>query len=125
MFSLTASAQVKSNTVLVTGFDNELFTLDFLETETAIQATLTAKQDLMMSTFALDRKQAFSKKDIFFANGYQSWSTSVERQKQDTSDSYLKLADHIKLGQYLATSNSDYMFTTYGEKGVFHSETFT
>ena len=65
--------------------------------------------------------------DLFFANGYQSWSTSREYCRYDTTKDILPLGK--KLGGFAAYAcgiMSDYSFGDYyGKTGNFHSYTYT
>ncbi len=125
MFKLQAAFICDGHKHATTEFDNPYFTVDYSDAFNHITAKLLVKKDITFESFSLDEKHAFDKNDIFFANGYQSWSTSVERTKDETAEGYIKLADYISLGQYCASTFADYNFTNYWEKGVFHSATFT
>jgi alpha-galactosidase len=125
MFTLKASYNYIGTDHEVSNFDNEAFTLHLEEREGYLGAVLTAKKPIRMNRLVLDSNYTFVEEDRFFSNGYQSWSTSTEYKRSDRSVGYTKMADWVRLGQYLATAVGDYNFTSYGKLGVFHSETFT
>ena len=62
-------------------FDNRAFTFELQETETSIKGILTAKAELKMKSLEIETDMAFDDNDLFFANGYQSWSTTREYDK--------------------------------------------
>ena len=59
-------------------FNNDAFTFEMTETESTIVATLKAKEDIAMSSLALTCNRKFDDNDLFYANGYQSWTKSKE-----------------------------------------------
>lgn len=125
MFTLNASYTEHGKKHTVTTFDNDAFLLSLQEEKGRITASLTAKKAIRMNCFSLDQERFFTEEDRFLANGYQSWSTTMEYKRSDTVKGYFKPADLLRLGAYLASAVGDYTFTTYEEPGIFHSETFT
>lgn len=125
MYQLKASANEGKNIIAVSDYDNDLFQLDLQVTSHRIKGTLTAKQDLVMQSFVLTEEREYDKKDRFFGNGYQAWSTTREYSRKDTMPGYNKIANITPLSKQLMTVMSDYRFAEYGEKGVFHSWTYT
>jgi len=61
----------------------------------------------------------------FFANGYQSWTTSREYQKEDRQRGLRFPCNAIPLARKFAVSSGDYNFARYGGAGFFHSFTYT
>lgn len=125
MFQLKATYVKGKKKKTVKDFDNSGFSLDLKVTPSHIGGTLTAKKDIVLRSMELNSSYLFDEAEVFFANGYQSWSTTTERQKGETTHSYIGVANLIGLGQYCASTFADYNFTSYGEPNVFHSFTFT
>ena len=124
-YSLNAAVADGSAEKKITDYDNDWFTLTVKETSDGIRAVLHAKRDLTMKKFALSRPRTFQDNDRFFANGYQSWSTSEEKKKTDNTMKAIQLAKITDLTWQIAANNSDYNFATYGTPGVFHSWSLT
>ncbi len=100
------------------------FSLKLDVTEKSIKATMIAKADIVMQSFEILTEKDFDDDDLFFANGYQAWTTSREFSKFDTFDGLLKLAGITKFTKHFAGLSGDYHFESYGEKGKFHSYTY-
>ena len=75
MFTLQSAFRKNGTLCETTQFDNDGFTLDFTQTDGEIRAILTAKTDLDFSSLSLSCPMDFAADDVFFANGYQSWTT--------------------------------------------------
>ncbi len=107
-------------------FDGRAYTLKLEETENSIKGILTANADIKMISLEIESDMTFDDNDLFFANGYQSWTTSREWNKNE------KTADIMPLGKFLGGLpefccgiSGDYHFASYGEQGKFHSYTYT
>ncbi len=113
---------IKSN-----DFDNRAFSFKLEETESSIKGVLIAKRDIKMHSLEITTEKAFADDDLFFKNGYQSWSTTREVDKDFTFKGLIPLA--YTLGgfpKYAAGIMSDYGFGDfYNKKGCFHSYTYT
>lgn len=125
MYSLKARLLIDGEAYYTTNFDNEFFSLEVLETEDAIKGTITAKKEIFFKGLSISKEYKFGPKTLFFANGYQSWSTTEEHRASDTTKDKTALLDFFDFGKYMVGAMSDYSFTTYGKKGCFHSHTFT
>ena len=112
-------ALVKQN-----AFDGRAFSLDFKQTKDSIKGILTAKCDLNMKSFEIECEKDFEDDDLFFANGYQAWTTSREFSKDDKFDGLIKAANITKFVKHFAGLSGDYHFESYGEEGKFHSYTY-
>ena len=108
-------------------FDNRAFSFKLEETDSSIKGVLTAKRDLKMQSLEITTEKAYADDDLFFKNGYQSWSTTREVDKDFTFKGLIPLA--YKIGgfpKYAAGIMSDYGFGDfYNKKGCFHSYTYT
>lgn len=73
---------------------------------------------------SLTYQKDFGENDKFFANGYQSWTTSMEFGKQHTMRSVTKIASLPSL-RALASISGDYLFYDYSLRpGRFHGYTY-
>ncbi|MBQ8063819.1 MAG: alpha-galactosidase [Clostridia bacterium] len=127
MYDFTLNAQLTSGglSYFSTEFENDYFTLDLKEEKTSVKAVLTAKKDLTLTDFELNGKRTFAADDLFFANGFQSWSTSEEHTKTDVAKGLPKLVTFNGFVKTQAGQMGDYAYTTYDKPGNFHSFTFT
>ncbi len=116
---LIGKALVKQNAL-----DGRAFSLDFKQTKDSIKGILTAKCDLDMKSFEIECEKDFEDDDLFFANGYQAWTTSREFSKDDKFDGLIKAANITKFVKHFAGLSGDYHFESYGEEGKFHSYTY-
>lgn len=116
---LIGKALVKQN-----AFDGRAFSFDFKQTKDSIKGVLTAKCDLNMKSFEIECEKDFEDDDLFFANGYQAWTTSREFSKDDKFDGLIKAANINKFLKHFAGLSGDYHFESYGEEGKFHSYTY-
>ena len=105
-------------------FDGRGFTFKLDVTDKSIKGVLTAKLNLTMTSFEIETEKDFDSDDLFFANGYQAWTTSREFSKYDTFDGLMKLAGITKFTKHFAGLSGDYHFESYGEKGKFHGYTY-
>lgn len=104
--------------------DGRGFSLKLDVKEDSIKCILTAKANLTMKSFSIIGEDAFDDDDLFYANGYQAWTTSREFSKDDTFDGLIKAAHITKFVKHFAGLSGDYHFESYGEKGKFHSYTY-
>ena len=104
--------------------DGRGFSLDLNASEDSIKCVLTAKANLTMKSFRIEGDMNFCDDDLFYANGYQAWTTSREFSKNDTFDGLIKAANINKFLKHFAGLSGDYHFENYGEKGKFHAYTY-
>ncbi|MBR0534779.1 MAG: alpha-galactosidase [Clostridia bacterium] len=104
--------------------DGRGFSFKLDVTDKSIKGVLTAKCDLAMKSFEIVAEDAFDDDDLFFANGYQAWTTSREFSKDDRFDGLIKAAGITKFTKHFAGLSGDYHFESYGEKGKFHGYTY-
>lgn len=71
------SAKVKKGTAVVSykELDNKDFLFELKEENGVISGWLTAKADLKMQALEIETDRSFAADDLFYVNGYQSWST--------------------------------------------------
>lgn len=124
MFTLQSAFRKNGTLYETTQFDNDAFALALTQTDGEICAVLTAKTDLDFSSLSLSCPMDFAADDLFFANGYQSWTTSREYGNSDTAPTVTRLAHISRLTTELAAISGDHLFAPAGGKGVFHSYTY-
>ena len=119
-------AELKHNGSVVSckDFENEYFDFKYDEKKDSIKATLVAKKDFEMVSLALKYEKDFDDNDLFYANGYQAWTTSREFSKTDKFDGLMELAKVSKFTAHFVGLSGDYHFEKYGEKGKFHGYTY-
>ena len=105
-------------------FDGRAFSFDLQQDEDSIKGVLTAKCDFVMKSFEIERDKDFDDDDLFFANGYQAWTTTREFSKNDTFKGLIKAANINKFLKHFACLSGDYHFEKYVEKGKFHAYTY-
>ena len=120
MFRLYSEITVGGSNVALKDFDNENFSFRLEETEGSIKGVFTAKKDMTMSKLILKGDRDFDGNDLFYANGYQAWTTSREFSKHDKFDGLLKAAKISKFTAHFVGMSGDYHFENYGEEGKFH-----
>ncbi len=124
MFKLYSEITAGGSKAEYKSFDNESFSFRLEETEESIKGVLTAKKDMTMSKFILKGERDFDSDDLFYANGYQAWTTSREFSKHDKFDGLMKAAKISKFTAHFVGLSGDYHFEKYGEEGRFHGYTY-
>ncbi|MDD6275259.1 MAG: alpha-galactosidase [Clostridia bacterium] len=105
--------------------NDEHYTLDYTADDSAVKCILHPKTEIELMEFRLTAIRKSSGSEVFFANGYQSWTTTREYSPDDTVNGYIPVAKISDFTKSLAGISGDYHFTNYGEKGRFHSFTYT
>ncbi|MFA5449603.1 MAG: glycoside hydrolase family 36 protein [Clostridia bacterium] len=91
-----------------------------------LKVKIIPREKLELIAFELQYGREFAQEDRFFANGYQSWTTSREYQKQDKYKGLSPLTKIVPLAKQLAATTGDYLFCPYPQKsGIFRSYTYT
>ena len=101
--------------------DGRAFSFELKQSKNSIKGVLTAKCNLTMQSLQIESEKDFDDDDLFFANGYQAWTTSREFSKKDKFDGLIKLAGITKFTKHFAGLSGDYHFENYGEEGKFHA----
>lgn len=124
MFKLYAEMVIGKSKVAYNTLENDCYSFDFKAEENSIKGIFTAKKDMVMSKLVLKTKKEFDSEDLFFANGYQAWTTSREFSKNDKFEGLFQVANISKFTKHLAGISGDYHFENYGKEGNFHSHTY-
>ncbi len=106
------------------GVENEDFKFDLTETDGEIHGTVTALTDLTFCSLSLTEEREYGFNDLFYANGYQAWTTSREFCKTDALKGVMSLSKISKFTEDLTGISGDYKFASYGLPGIFHSYTY-
>ena len=105
--------------------DCENYRLELKIDESGISCKLVPHVKMKLIEFNLSAIKKFAEGELFFANGFQSWTTTKEYGAEETVKGILGLAGITGLTKDLAVAPGDYNFTDYGKKGSFHSFTYT
>ena len=105
--------------------DCENYRLELKIDENGISCKLVPHVKMKLIEFNLSAIKKFAEGELFFANGFQSWTTTKEYGADETVKGILGLAGITGLTKDLAVAPGDYNFTDYGKKGSFHSFTYT
>ncbi len=107
------------------GFESEHYSLELNVSENAVKCILHPKTEMKMKAFYLSANKKTDRDELFFSNGFQSWTTCHEFRPTDTMKSVVPLAGISDFTFHLAAMSGDAKFTGYGGKGFFHSFTYT
>ena len=124
MYKLYADMTINGQPTFYENMDNPAFSFNYTEENGRIKATITAKKDMVLGGLTITKPLKFEDDDLFYANGYQSWTTSREFSKEDNLKGYFKVSNISKFTKSLCTVFSDYHFAKYGDKGSFHAYTY-
>lgn len=124
MYKLYAEIKTAGGIRAYSSYDNECFLFTLTVSEGRIKGEIKAKKDFEAKTLYLSENREYSDSDLFFANGYQSWTTSREFSKNDVLNGIMKAGEISEFTRALAGISGDYAFARYGKKGCFHSYTY-
>ena len=128
MYNFTTYVKYKVNGKIYTSYEKES-TFCKITTEiegNEIKASIIPDCKMELIEFKLDTKIPYKKGDIFFSNGYQSWSTSLEVQKESMLKTTHPITNISSWSKNAAQVGGDYMFAGYKkQKGYFHSNGYT
>jgi alpha-galactosidase len=114
------------NRITSVNTENKDYSLEISVDEGSVRCVLHPKKLLTLVSFRLDTTRKMSDDEAFFANGFQSWSTSPELYRYSKQSGISPLAHISGFTTHLASMSGDYLFfDDYGKKGVFHSFTYT
>lgn len=101
------------------------YTLTYTLTDSALKASVKANTTFTMERIDFIFGHEFREDDRFFANGYQSWSTTREYMRRDKMPGITKLAVNEKLYN-LAGISADCRFVKHPKNaGEFYSHCYT
>ena len=106
--------------------DTSDYSIDLSVSEGKISCILHPKKELELVSFKLETSRTMSDDEIFFVNGFQSWSTSPEVKKNDVVKGIISLANISGFTKHIDSMAGDYLFESYDKvPGHFHSFTYT
>lgn len=106
--------------------ENSFYSLEITDTAERFTVILNPKKTFELVDFYVEMPYEFKDDDKFFCAGYQSWTVTKERSKNDILKGTIKLANINKKVKHLASMTSDERFVTYSEiPGEFHSHGYT
>ena len=88
-------------------------------------ASVTAKKKLTMQRFDIIFQYTYQPDDRFFANGYQSWTSSREYMRADQMPKITRLAKGEKLFNFAGISSDCRFVNEPTQAGQFHSHCYT
>lgn len=127
MYIFTPFLKYKINDEIKSSNDvnSEDYTIDLSVDDGSVKCVLNTDKKIELVEFYLKTERKFENDELFFVNGFQSWSTSPEVKNSDTVKGAIKLANISKFTKHLANMSGDGLFYEYGIKGKFHSYTYT
>ncbi|MDR3293053.1 MAG: alpha-galactosidase [Clostridiales bacterium] len=108
-----------------TALNHVLYDVEYSIKAAKIELSITTKRPIALKKISIAFKKNYDLREVFYANGYQAWTTSREYGISDRQKSVTPLSNlHPKLKAMAATSG-DYLFTDYPKKtGAFHAYTY-
>lgn len=102
------------------------YTLDKVITDDHIGLVIHPRVDMQMLEVSLDTSRPMEDDEVFFANGFQAWTTSREYHKQDKSVVTASPVRHLaKWIEDYETASGDYRFSPNDKgRGRFHGYTY-
>ncbi|MBO5395414.1 MAG: alpha-galactosidase [Clostridia bacterium] len=106
--------------------ENSFYSLDITDTAERFTVVLKPKKTFELVDFDVEMSYEFSEGDKFFCAGYQSWTLTKERTKNDIQKGTIKLANIHKKVKHIASMTCDERMVEYtGIPGEFHSHGYT
>ncbi len=124
MYKFYAEFKLDDAIISCNNLENDGFDFHYVEKKNSIKGVLVAKRDIEMKKLVVTYEKDFGDDDLFYANGYQAWTTSREFSKDDKLDGLFDIAGITKFTKHFAGLSGDYHFEKYGEEGKFHSYTY-
>ena len=101
------------------------YVLDLEVSENAVKCVLKPKAPMEMLAFKLNATKTLEKNEVFFANGFQSWTKCYECHADDKITGLGKITHMNNFTKFFAGVQGDYHFAQYDKVGSFHSYTYT
>ena len=107
-------------------YQNEHYTIEEEVSEYGIKTVIIPKEKIELIAFSLKYKRKCVAEERFFANGYQSWTTSQEYTADDKERGLPAFIKRLGFAKRMASVSGDYLFAKYRKgHGRFHSFTYT
>lgn len=122
--NFSAEVKIGGATAFCVGEESDFYSFEYKEEEGFIKGLIKAKKDLEMVSLGVTFERNFGKDDLFYANGYQAWTTSREFSRSDVLKGMMPVGNISNFTKSLVGISGDYHFAQYGKKGSFHSYTY-
>ena len=105
------------------GYSDEIFDVRDEGGENAVKIVVNAKKAVKAELAELIYDHYYEQTERFFANGFQSWTSSREYKRNDVQYG-LRTLSKLPIVRTFSGSSGDYAFTEYG-KDLYHSFSYT
>ncbi len=105
------------------GYSGEIFDVRDEGGENAVKIVVNAKKAVKAELAELIYDHYYEQTERFFANGFQSWTSSREYKRNDVQYG-LRTLSNLPIARTFSGASGDYAFTEYG-KDLYHSFSYT
>ena len=105
------------------GYSDEIFDVRDEGGENAVKIVVNAKKAVKAELAELIYDHYYEQTERFFANGFQSWTSSREYKRNDVQYG-LRTLSKLPIVRTFSGASGDYAFTEYG-KDLYHSFSYT
>lgn len=105
------------------GYSGEIFDVTDEGGENAVKIVINAKKAVKAELAELIYDHYYEQTERFFANGFQSWTSSREYKRNDVQYG-LRTLSNLPIARTFSGASGDYAFTEYG-KDLYHSFSYT
>mgnify|MGYP004639357319 FL=1 len=105
------------------GYSGEIFDVTDEGGENAVKIVINAKKAVKAELAELIYDHYYEQTERFFANGFQSWTSSREYKRNDMQYG-LRTLSNLPIARTFSGASGDYAFTEYG-KDLYHSFSYT
>ena len=105
------------------GYSDEIFDVRDEGGENAVKIVVNAKKAVKAELAELIYDHYYEQTERFFANGFQSWTSSREYKRNDVQYG-LRTLSKLPIARTFSGASGDYAFTEYG-RDLYHSFSYT
>lgn len=105
--------------------ENTGYSIELIQDDNSVKCILHPKKKMELVSFCLEADKTMSDDEVFFVNGFQSWSTCEEVRKNDKVRDIFPLAKISGFTKHITAMSGDNLFNDYSKAGFFHSYTYT
>ncbi len=126
MKKFTITYKCGSQIVTTHETENSFYSLDITDTAERFTVVLNPKKTFELVDFDVEMPYTFVDGDKFFCAGYQSWTNTKERSRNDVQKGTIRLANINKKLKHIASMTCDERMVEYTYvPGEFHSHGYT
>lgn len=127
MYNFKFSLTYKSNGKIIKSDlkENTGYSIEYIQDDNSIKCILHPKKKMELVSFRLESDKTMADDEVFFVNGFQSWSTCEEVRKNDKVRDIFPIAKISGFTKHITAMSGDNLFNDYGKSGFFHSYTYT